>query len=167
MATAHGAAVLCLLAELHTVPVSRVSGLARVDDLALGRREVLDDALAGLETPWATGPFAEPTRHLLAANAGEIRRALAAHDLRAADLRRHQASWVVTHGEPHAANILRDAAVDLFLIDWDTVAIGPRERDLWLFDRSPAAATGQPTSRKPVPTPSRRKRSAPTGPGGI
>lgn len=131
--------ILRLLARLQTFPVSRVSGLARVDDLAIGRRAVLNAALADLETPWGTGPFAEPTRQLLAANAGELRRALAAHDLRAAEPRRDQSSWVITHGEPHSAYILRDAAGDLFLIDWDTVAIGPRERDLWLLDAPPGS----------------------------
>ncbi len=132
-------AVLRLLAQLHSVPVSQVSGLARVDDLAIGRRAVLDAALADLETPWVTGPFAESTRQLLSTHSSDLRPALAAHDVRADALRRERASWVVTHGEPHSANILRDATGDLFLIDWDTVAIGPRERDLWMLDVPPGS----------------------------
>ncbi len=126
--------VLQLLSRLHAVPVSLAAGLARVDDLAIGRRGVLDDALADLDRPWDTGPFAERTRGLLAANAADLRQALLGHDARAAALISDRSAWVITHGEPHAANILRNAAGDLFLIDWDTVAIGPPERDLWLFD---------------------------------
>lgn len=128
--------VLRLLAQLHAVPVTLAAGLARIDVLAIGRRAALDDALADLGRPWDTGPFAEPTRQLLAANAADLRRALASHDVRAADLTRDRSGWVITHGEPHAGNILRRADGDLSLIDWDTVAIGPRERDLWLFDDS-------------------------------
>ena len=40
-----------------------------------------------------------------------------------------RARQVVTHGEPHQANVM---AVDgrLMLIDWDTVAMAPPERDV-------------------------------------
>ena len=39
---------------------------------------------------------------------------------------------VVTHGEPHAGNIMRVDG-DTYLIDWDTVALALPERDLWLL----------------------------------
>jgi len=39
-------------------------------------------------------------------------------------------TWVVTHGEPHGANLIHDSAGGLHLIDWDTAMIAPRERDL-------------------------------------
>jgi hypothetical protein len=41
-------------------------------------------------------------------------------------------TWVVTHGEPHSANVIRNAEGGLRLVDWDTALIGPRERDLWM-----------------------------------
>ena len=41
------------------------------------------------------------------------------------------ADQVITHGEPHPANFIR-ADGRLFLVDWDTVAFGPPERDLWM-----------------------------------
>jgi aminoglycoside phosphotransferase (APT) family kinase protein len=47
-------------------------------------------------------------------------------------MRETSASWVVTHGEPHSANVIHDARADLHLIDWDTALIGPPERDLWM-----------------------------------
>jgi spectinomycin phosphotransferase len=38
---------------------------------------------------------------------------------------------VVTHGEPHAGNVLRTPGGELLLVDWDTVGLAPPERDLW------------------------------------
>ena len=41
-------------------------------------------------------------------------------------------AWVVTHGEPHSANVMREPDGSLRLVDWDTALIGPPERDLWM-----------------------------------
>jgi thiamine kinase-like enzyme len=40
---------------------------------------------------------------------------------------------VVTHGEPHAANVMWSDD-GLVLVDWDTTAIAPHERDLWMIE---------------------------------
>ena len=81
--------------------------------------------------PWTTGPFAEPVRALLAARAEKVQRSLKAHDERAARLRRRSDEWVVTHGEPHRANLIVDTAGAPYLVDWDTTLMAPRRRDLW------------------------------------
>lgn len=39
---------------------------------------------------------------------------------------------MITHGEPHPANVMA-AGPDLLLVDWDTVGLGPPERDLALI----------------------------------
>ena len=39
---------------------------------------------------------------------------------------------MITHGEPHAGNVMRSGDVT-YLIDWDTAAIALPERDLWLL----------------------------------
>ena len=39
---------------------------------------------------------------------------------------------MITHGEPHAGNVLTVGDADL-LIDWDTVGLAAAERDLWFF----------------------------------
>ncbi len=39
------------------------------------------------------------------------------------------ATWVPTHGEPHTRNLLRTAGGDL-LVDWESLKLAPRERDL-------------------------------------
>ena len=43
---------------------------------------------------------------------------------------------MITHGEPHAGNVMRTGA-DHVLVDWDTAALAPRERDLWMLADEP------------------------------
>jgi uncharacterized protein len=42
-----------------------------------------------------------------------------------------RSATVVTHGEPHPANVMLVTGT-LVLIDWDTVALAVPERDLWM-----------------------------------
>lgn len=95
------------------------------------RRGALETALCELDRPWRSGPFSEPARALLASTTGHLRRLLEAFD----QLAEHVAAapqTVITHGEPHPANIIR-ADPDTLLIDWDTVGLAPPERDLWMI----------------------------------
>ena len=39
---------------------------------------------------------------------------------------------VMTHGEPHAGNVLRTAK-GFVSINWDTATVAPPERDLWVL----------------------------------
>jgi hypothetical protein len=50
---------------------------------------------------------------------------------------------VITHGEPHAANIIWTADGPR-LIDWDTVLIAPASRDLWMLE--PPGRPGLPAT---------------------
>jgi spectinomycin phosphotransferase len=124
-----------LLGELHR-STPAVEALARRRDAALPGRAGLEAALGDLDQPWTGGPFAEQARAALAAGAGTVRDWLAAFDSLAAHLLDSDASLVVTHGEPHPGNIMR-AGSQLMLIDWDTVALAPPERDLWMLDDAP------------------------------
>jgi spectinomycin phosphotransferase len=63
------------------------------------------------------------------------------------------AEWVVTHGEPHSKNVMRTES-GLLLVDWDTAALAPRERDLWmLVDETgvEAEAYAEATGHEPDP----------------
>lgn len=40
---------------------------------------------------------------------------------------------VLCHGDAHAANVLVDGAGALYLVDWDTLILAPKERDLMFF----------------------------------
>jgi spectinomycin phosphotransferase len=119
-----------VVGRLHAATELVPPGLPRQDDFALPSRGALEDALTDHSRKWTTGPFAEPTRELLAAGAATVERRLAEYDALAARVRASAASWVVTHGEPHRANVIRDPRGALRLVDWDTTLLAPRERDL-------------------------------------
>lgn len=115
-----------MLAALHqVVPTWPVP----VAGTRLSLRPVLEAALSEPERPWTGGPFSEPARALLARSAGPIRALLAAFDRLAAHLAAPP-HLVITHGEPHPANLMHTDRGPL-LIDWDTVGLAAPERDLW------------------------------------
>jgi spectinomycin phosphotransferase len=99
-------------------------------DFTIPARTGLRSALADLDRPWTGGPYAEPTRSLLRETRGSIRTRLARYDDLVREIATSPEPWVVTHGEPHSANAIRTDDGRLCLIDWDTVALAPRERDL-------------------------------------
>jgi spectinomycin phosphotransferase len=119
-----------LLGRLHAAGAGIPVGLPRRDDCSIPARTTLDEALASHDRPWNTGPFAEPTQALLADRADELDRRLRDYDALAARVRERSDSWVVTHGEPHRANVIVDTRGGLRLVDWDTTLVAPRERDL-------------------------------------
>ncbi|MFG3254497.1 phosphotransferase family protein [Streptomyces sp. NPDC048172] len=119
---------------------------------ALSRRGLLEETLADLSGPWDGGPFAEPARALFAAHAASLRHRLDAFDALAARVAAAGARPVVTHGEPHSANILRTPG-GLRLADWDTVGLAAPERDLWQVAETPAdlAHYAEATGHEPDP----------------
>ncbi|MHB8644047.1 MAG: phosphotransferase [Gaiellaceae bacterium] len=121
-------AVVGMLTELHRATASVASIAPEFDPGFRGRAE-LEQALTDVGEPWTSGPFAEPARAALAAHASEVTELLALMQRLARELV-GQDEWVVTHGEPHGGNVIRTASGRV-LVDWDTVALAPRERDLW------------------------------------
>ncbi|HEX5250849.1 MAG TPA: phosphotransferase [Gaiellales bacterium] len=122
--------VAAVVARLHGATGRVPAGLPQVADLQIPSRASLEVALAEAGRPWTSGPWAEPARALLAARAEEVAERLAGHDAVAARVLETRAAWVVTHGEPHGGNVIRDHEGGLHLIDWDTALVAPRERDL-------------------------------------
>jgi len=120
-----------LLGRLHTASGSLPAGGPARDDLALPGRSALQTALTELDAAWDDGPFADPARMLLQAHAGRVQDRLRTYDRQAARVRTVP-GWVVTHGEPHSANVVREPRGGLRLVDWDTTLVAPRERDLWM-----------------------------------
>ena len=120
--------VVNMLAALHRATPAATQ--APVALIGLPLRGVVETALSELDQPWCGGPLSEPARALLASTAGHIRRLLETFD----QLAEHVTAApdpVITHGEPHPANIIR-AGPRRMLIDWDTVGMAPPERDLWM-----------------------------------
>ena len=53
-------------------------------------------------------------------------------------LKKHPFPYVICHADLHPANLLRDPAGHVFVIDWDEVMLAPKERD-FIFVRTPHA----------------------------
>jgi len=123
--------VLDMIAALHqSTPIVRDSAPHHV--LRFGGREDLHAFLASPGQPWQSGPFAEAARGLLMPRAALLAQLVMSFDRLVESTRRIRAHVVITHGEPHPANVM---AVDgrLLLIDWDTVGLAPPERDVSLI----------------------------------
>jgi spectinomycin phosphotransferase len=121
-----------LVGRLHAASAAVADAGPGRDDFALADREALEGALGDLNRAWNYGPFGEPTRRLLRGQAGAVGERLRGYDRLSEHLRATQAGWVLTHGEPHNANLLRAESGRLWLVDWDTALIAPPERDLWM-----------------------------------
>jgi spectinomycin phosphotransferase len=122
---------LDLVAALHrATPV--VEHRAPAHAPGFGGAADLAAFLAGPDQPWITGPFGEEARGLLAEHTTELARLTAAFGQIVERTTPTRAEPVITHGEPHPAN-LRSSGGQLYLVDWDTVGLGPPERDLSLI----------------------------------
>jgi spectinomycin phosphotransferase len=73
--------------------------------------------------------FRTEARELFVAHTDRVRDRLAELDRLAGQL---SGERVVTHGEPHAGNVINTPA-GLCLVDWETVGLAPPERDLWMI----------------------------------
>ncbi len=122
--------LLALWAKLHqATPVVREGAPRR--SLEVPGRSDLGDALRNLQRPWTGGPYSESAREWLTANRDLVKASLDRYDRLAGKVATGE--FVITHGEPHGGNLIRSED-GLALIDWDTVAMAPPERDLWMLD---------------------------------
>jgi spectinomycin phosphotransferase len=124
------AAIFAMLAELHRATPA-VASVACTVGLELPGRGHIEAALRETAQTWSGGPFSEPAREAFAARASDVAELLALADRLAAGVAARGARSVVTHGEPHSANVMRTDTGHV-LVDWDTVALAPPERDLWM-----------------------------------
>jgi spectinomycin phosphotransferase len=93
-----------------------------------GRAE-LSDLLGHLDRPWTAGPFGESVRTALRRSGPELGRLYERFDALAALAADRKDTWVPTHGEPHTANVLWRSGGPV-LVDWESLRVAPRERDL-------------------------------------
>jgi spectinomycin phosphotransferase len=124
--------VVGLLVQLHAA-TPLVRSLATRRELQVAGRAELERTLQELDDPWTAGPFSERARAAVARDPERIARLLGQFDRLAAEVAASPGDLVITHGEPHGRNIIR-AYGELLLVDWDTVALAPPERDLWMVD---------------------------------
>ena len=119
-----------VVGRLHAATARVPRELPRRDDLSIPARAALVEALAGLDRTWTAGPFGEPARQALRRKAAGVERLLREYDELVDAVRASGEPWVLTHGEPHRANVIVAPGGRIHLIDWDTTLIAPRERDL-------------------------------------
>ena len=122
---------LDMIAALHqSTPAVRGRAPHHVPRFA-GRGD-LDAFLLDPGRPWDGGPFSEPARRMLVTRTADLAQLAAGFDRLACNTAPARADRVITHGEPHPANLM---SVDgrLVLIDWDTAALAPPERDVSLI----------------------------------
>jgi spectinomycin phosphotransferase/16S rRNA (guanine(1405)-N(7))-methyltransferase len=132
-----------LLARLHETDPALGTG-ARVDDFRIPHRQDLERALDDGERVPDTGPYSEPLHRLLRAHRSGLRARLDEYD-GLVTRGRDGTDFVLTHGEPHPGNVMR---VDgrYVLVDWESVRLAPRERDLWCVDAGDGAAVAAYTA---------------------
>ncbi|MEO7058829.1 MAG: aminoglycoside phosphotransferase family protein [Lapillicoccus sp.] len=93
-------------------------------------RTELERLFATVDGPqWSGGPFSESVRIALRDNLAQFQSLLGRYDRLAALALARRDAWVPTHGEPHTANVLW-AAGGPVLVDWESLRVAPRERDL-------------------------------------
>jgi spectinomycin phosphotransferase len=98
---------------------------------------------------WTRGPFGEEARAAIAGRLPEIDRWTRRYLALAEEAQQHRDAWVATHGEPHFANQVVTPG-GLRLVDWESLALAPRERDLVdLVDRG-AATVESVGAREPM-----------------
>ncbi len=76
---------------------------------------------------WDSGPYGERARLALRRHLAAIERWVRTYHRLAEEAR--QRPWVATHGEPHTRNQLV-VADEVRLVDWESLQLAPRERDL-------------------------------------
>ncbi|ANS80540.1 hypothetical protein SGUI_3144 [Serinicoccus hydrothermalis] len=90
--------------------------------------DLLDELDAWTSEGWTAGPLGEAARSAVRAGTSDIGRGLAAYLDLAGGL--DPSTYVPTHGEPGLHNLMRTDDGRLLLLDWETLRLAPRERDL-------------------------------------
>lgn len=122
---AHARRVAALLAELHRCPAppSAPTWAPRVVSGFAAR------LATKLSEPWTAGPLSEEAHRTISHARGDFPEWERRYGQLIAHARSRRHLWVPTHGEPHHANQFLDDR-GLHLVDWETLAIAPPERDL-------------------------------------
>jgi spectinomycin phosphotransferase len=122
--------VLDMIAALHQ-STSAVRSYAPRHIIGFGGRKDLNAFLVSPDHPWDGGPFGAGARRRLLPHTADLWQLVLDFDRLVEATSRARADLVITHGEPHPANVMA-ADGRLLLIDWDTVALAPPERDVSL-----------------------------------
>ncbi|GAA2143746.1 hypothetical protein GCM10009844_16500 [Nocardioides koreensis] len=119
-------------AEANALVLERLHAATPPSGLPTWRPLVGDAFAAVLErrtsSTWDCGPYAERARRALRERLDAIERWVGAYH-RLSD-EAGARPWVATHGEPHTRNQLVADDDGVLLVDWESLKLAPRERDL-------------------------------------
>jgi hypothetical protein len=118
--------VVDMLIEVHRARV----GTPPVDDFVVPNLDTLETMIRDPGATWRSGPYARRAQELLLTNTRGLQVLISAYRDLARRVSSQPERMVVTHGEPHAGNVMVTAD-GLVLVDWDTALLAPPERDLW------------------------------------
>lgn len=119
-------AALDLLVQLHRAEAVP----PRADDFVVPHLDALGPMTGEPREAWSGGPYAQRAGELLQAHADGLGVLVSAYAGLARRVAQRRDRMVITHGEPHAGNVITTPG-GLVLVDWDTVLLAPPERDLW------------------------------------
>lgn len=119
-------AVVDMLIQIHRAD----TGTAHADDFVVPHLDTLQAMIRDTGGNWSSGPYARRAQDLLRAHATGLHALITAYRGLATRTGSRPERMVITHGEPHAGNVIVTPG-GLALVDWDTALAAPPERDLW------------------------------------
>jgi hypothetical protein len=123
-----------ILAALHETPAARdLPSLQRETFENPFRATIVRALQVAEDIPESANTYHRQLATLLNAERGDIIASFDRMDELAGRARQLSFDCVLTHGDPNLDNLLKDKAGRLHLTDWGEVALGPPERDLFMF----------------------------------
>jgi spectinomycin phosphotransferase/16S rRNA (guanine(1405)-N(7))-methyltransferase len=119
-------AVVDMLIQIHRAN----AGEPHRDDFVVPHLDTLQAMIRHTSDAWCSGPYAQRAQDLLRTHARDLHVLITAYRSLARRAGSQPERMVITHGEPHAGNVIVTAD-GLVLVDWDTTLVAPPERDLW------------------------------------
>lgn len=128
---AQWSAVASLLRGLHSLPVpTDVQAALPVETFADTARSEVRSILTRLDALTPPDTYAAALMDSLRERQPVIEHLVDRASQISLVLNRRQLPLVLCHGDIHAGNVLIDAEGNLMVVDWDTLVLAPRERDL-------------------------------------
>ena len=126
-----------------TLPAELRARLRR-EDYSPRYREAVTEFLRAAASADQPDPTAARFAALLNSRRDEIGRLVERAGRLALAPRSRESELVVTHGDLHAGNVLVGAGDEIAIVDWDEVALAPKERDLMFVGGGVGGVWNQP-----------------------
>jgi len=133
------------LKRIHSVTLpAELSNHIRRETFSPKWRESVKASLARIETDTFDDPVAADMAAFLRTKRAEVLDLVERTERCAQALQTRSPEFVICHADLHAGNILIAASGALYIIDWDTLILAPKERDLMYAGGGQFGATRTP-----------------------